>query len=43
VFTAVPLSFDAETLAGFLPITIGSLISVAIGEALIALRAKKTS
>ena len=43
VFTAVPLSFDAQTLAEFLPITIGSLISVAIGEALIALRAKKTS
>ena len=43
VFTAVPLSFDAETLASFLPITIGSLISVAIGEVLIALRAKKTS
>ena len=43
VFTAVPLSFDSETLSDFLPITIGSLISVAIGEALIALRAKKTS
>ena len=43
VFTAIPLSFDAETLASFLPITIGSLISVAIGEVLIALRAKKTS
>ena len=43
VFTAVPFSFDAETLASFLPITIGSLISVAIGEVLIALRAKKTS
>ena len=43
VFTAMPLSFDAQTLAEFLPITIGSLISVAIGEALIALRAKKTS
>ena len=43
VFTAVPFSFDAETLVSFLPITIGSLISVAIGEVLIALRAKKTS
>ncbi len=43
VFTAVPLSFDAQTLAEFLPITIGSLISVAIGEVLIVLRAKKTS
>lgn len=40
IFTAVPLSFDAETLAGFLPITIGSIISVAIGEVLIALRGK---
>ncbi len=40
IFTAVPLSFDAETLASFLPITIGSIISVAIGEVLIALRGK---
>lgn len=40
IFTAVPLSFDAETLANFLPITIGSILSVAIGEVLIALRGK---
>ena len=40
IFTAVPLSFDAETLASFLPITIGSILSVAIGEVLIALRGK---
>lgn len=42
IFTAVPLSFDSETLASFLPITIGSIISIAIGEVLIALRGKKT-
>ena len=41
IFTAIPLSFDSETLAAFLPITIGSVVSVAIGEALIALREKK--
>ena len=40
IFTAVPLSFDAETLASFLPITIGSILSAAIGEVLIALRGK---
>ena len=28
IFTAVPLSFDSETLASFLPITIGSIIGV---------------
>ena len=39
-FTAVPLSFDSETLSGYLPITIGSILSVAIGEVLIALRGK---
>ena len=42
IFTAIPLSFDAETLAAFLPITVGSIVSVAIGEGLIALRGKKT-
>ena len=42
IFTAIPLSFDQETLAAFLPITVGSIVSVAIGEALIALRGKKT-
>ena len=31
-----------ETLAAFLPITVGSIVSVAIGEVLIALRGKKT-
>ena len=42
IFTAIPLSFDQETLAAFLPITVGSIVSVAIGEALIALRGKRT-
>lgn len=40
IFTAVPLSFDAETLKSFLPITIGTILSAAIGEVLIALRGK---
>ncbi|MBS1402929.1 MAG: APC family permease [Oscillospiraceae bacterium] len=37
-FTAVPLSGDAETLSYYLPITIGSIISIIIGEILIAAR-----
>ncbi len=37
-FTALPLSFDRETLTAVLPITIGSVISVVVGEVLIALR-----
>ncbi len=40
-FTAVPLSFDAETLEATLPITIGIIITAIIGEVLIAVRAKK--
>ena len=40
IFTAVPLSFDSETLKSFLPITIGTILSAAIGEVLIALRGK---
>ena len=40
IFTAVPLSFDVETLKSFLPITIGTILSAAIGEVLIALRGK---
>ena len=40
LFCAVPLSFDAETLAAVLPITIGAIICVAIGEVLISSRAK---
>lgn len=42
LFTAIPLSFDRETLSDFLPITIGSVLAVAIGEVLIWLRAAKT-
>lgn len=41
VFTALPLSFDAETLGATLPITIGSVIFVVLGEILILLRSKK--
>lgn len=41
IFTAVPLSFDAETLAGVLPITIGAIIAIALGEILIKLRGRK--
>ncbi len=36
IFTAVPMSTDPETLAYFLPITIGSIASIIIGEILIA-------
>lgn len=38
IFTAVPLSFDSETLASTLPITIGAIVCIALGEALIAAR-----
>ena len=38
IFTAVPLSFDAPTLSYYLPITVGSLIAVLVGEILIAWR-----
>lgn len=41
IFTAVPLSFDAETLEATLPITIGAVICLIIGEILIWLRDKK--
>jgi len=40
LFCAVPLSFDAETLAAVLPITVGSVLCVLIGEALTAAREK---
>ena len=43
VFTAVPLSFDRATLSDYLPITIGSLLAVLIGEILIWLRASQKS
>ena len=41
LFCAVPLSFDAETLAAVLPITIGAVICIIIGEALTIAREKK--
>ena len=40
-FTAVPLSMDSETLSSYLPITIGSILSIVIGEILIAARARR--
>lgn len=41
IFTAVPMAFDAETLAATLPITIGAIICIILGEVLIAVRGKK--
>ncbi len=41
IFTAVPFSFDKETLSYYLPITLGSLLAVALGEVLIWWRARK--
>lgn len=41
VFTAIPLSYDAETLAATLPITIGSVVCILLGEILIVTRKKK--
>ena len=38
IFTAVPLSWNRETLTGVLPITVGSVLSVLLGEVLIAAR-----
>ncbi|WP_077609743.1 APC family permease [Clostridium sp. Marseille-P2415] len=35
IFTAVPLSFDPETLEGVLPITIGAVIFIILGEAIV--------
>ena len=35
IFTAVPLSFDPETLAGVLPITIGAAIFLILGELIV--------
>ena len=43
IFTAVPLSLDRETVSSVLPITAGSLLSVLIGEVLIAQRTGKSS
>lgn len=38
IFVAVPLSFDAETLNSVLPITIGSVIFIVIGEMIIRIK-----
>lgn len=35
IFTAIPLSFDAETLSSKLPITIGAVIFIIIGEVIV--------
>ena len=40
IFTAIPLSFDAETLAATLPITIGAIVFIIIGEILAAKKKK---
>lgn len=40
IFTAVPLSFDSETLAEVLPITIGSIIFLLLGEIIIRISGK---
>ncbi len=41
IFTAVPLSFDKETLTNTLPITIGAIIFIAIGEWIVLICNKK--
>ncbi len=41
IFTAIPLSFDKASLEATLPITIGSVFCIILGEILIAVRAKK--
>ena len=41
VFCAVPMAFDAETLMGVLPITLGTVLSIAIGEVLTIVRERK--
>lgn len=38
IFTAIPLSFDADTLAEMLPITIGSVVFILIGELIIMVK-----
>ena len=43
IFCAVPLSFDTNTLAAVLPITIGAVVCIALGEILITLRNKKNA
>ena len=41
IFNAVPMSFDSESLAYYLPIAIGAIICIALGEVLIIIREKK--
>lgn len=41
LFTGIPLSFDRDTLAYTLPITIGAAAAIALGEILIEYRRKK--
>lgn len=41
IFTAVPLSLDKQTLSTYLPITIGSVLAILLGELLIAGRARR--
>lgn len=41
IFTAVPLSFDADTLAATLPITIGAIIFIVLGEIIINMKKNK--
>jgi len=41
IFCAVPLSFDSETLVSVLPITIGSIVCIFIGETLTKARERK--
>ncbi len=43
LFCAVPLAFDKETLTAVLPITIGAIICIALGEILIFIRERKNS
>ena len=43
IFTAIPLSFDAQTLSTYLPITIGSVLAILLGELLIAGRSRQKS
>lgn len=43
LFCAVPLAFDKETLTAVLPITIGAIICIVLGEVLIFIRERKSS
>lgn len=41
LFCAIPLSFDHETLSAVLPITVGAVICIVLGEVLIIIREKR--